>query len=214
MVFIATHSSNLAWRIPWTEEPGRLPSMGCKESGMTEQLSLTDTARYSMWMTEAWEMGMYRPLTNSSRWDLEQKWYSRVWEKRKKNKSRFPYLLSPRFNHRYLWYNSAFSSIASRCYDLKPADSVFTTVLKTLQVGGWFWYCLLRRMLAHQSPALEEAREVSRGSDGGGLIKEIPCMYQAPQVRYLHGNGGYINVGSLCSVLIRKTVKTSGVRSW
>ena len=24
----ATHSSILAWRIPWTEEPGRLPSTG------------------------------------------------------------------------------------------------------------------------------------------------------------------------------------------
>ena len=25
---IATHSSILAWRIPWTDEPGRLQSMG------------------------------------------------------------------------------------------------------------------------------------------------------------------------------------------
>ena len=25
---MATHSSFLAWEIPWTEEPGRLPSMG------------------------------------------------------------------------------------------------------------------------------------------------------------------------------------------
>ena len=25
---IATHSSILAWKIPWTEEPGRLQSMG------------------------------------------------------------------------------------------------------------------------------------------------------------------------------------------
>ena len=25
---IATHSDVLAWRIPWTEEPGRLQSMG------------------------------------------------------------------------------------------------------------------------------------------------------------------------------------------
>ena len=25
---VATHSSNLAWRIPWTEEPGELQSMG------------------------------------------------------------------------------------------------------------------------------------------------------------------------------------------
>ena len=27
---MATHSSVLAWRIPWTEEPGGLPSMKCK----------------------------------------------------------------------------------------------------------------------------------------------------------------------------------------
>ena len=25
---MATHSSSLAWKIPWTEEPGRLQSMG------------------------------------------------------------------------------------------------------------------------------------------------------------------------------------------
>ena len=25
---VATHSSTLAWKIPWMEEPGRLPSMG------------------------------------------------------------------------------------------------------------------------------------------------------------------------------------------
>ena len=25
---MATHSSTLAWRIPWTKEPGRLQSMG------------------------------------------------------------------------------------------------------------------------------------------------------------------------------------------
>ena len=27
---MATHSSILAWRIPWTEKPGRLQSMGLK----------------------------------------------------------------------------------------------------------------------------------------------------------------------------------------
>ena len=25
---LATHSSTLAWKLPWTEEPGRLQSMG------------------------------------------------------------------------------------------------------------------------------------------------------------------------------------------
>ena len=32
----ATPSSILAWRIPWTEKPGRLQSLGCKELDMTE----------------------------------------------------------------------------------------------------------------------------------------------------------------------------------
>ena len=30
---MATHSSILAWRIPWTEEPGRLRSMGLQIVG-------------------------------------------------------------------------------------------------------------------------------------------------------------------------------------
>ena len=31
----ATHSSILAWRTPWTEEPGRLQSIGHKELNRT-----------------------------------------------------------------------------------------------------------------------------------------------------------------------------------
>ena len=30
---MATHSSILAWKIPWTEEPGRLQSMGWQRVG-------------------------------------------------------------------------------------------------------------------------------------------------------------------------------------
>ena len=30
---MATHSSTLAWKIPWTEEPGRLQSMGLLRVG-------------------------------------------------------------------------------------------------------------------------------------------------------------------------------------
>ena len=36
---MATHSSVLAWRIPWTEEPGGLQSMGLQKLDMTEQLN-------------------------------------------------------------------------------------------------------------------------------------------------------------------------------
>ena len=38
---MAIHSSILAWRIPWTEDPGRLQSVGSQESHMTEQLTLS-----------------------------------------------------------------------------------------------------------------------------------------------------------------------------
>ena len=35
---MAPHSSTLGWKIPWTEEPGRLQSWGLEESDSTEQL--------------------------------------------------------------------------------------------------------------------------------------------------------------------------------
>ena len=35
---MAPHSSTYAWKIPWTEEPSRLRSMGLLESDMTERL--------------------------------------------------------------------------------------------------------------------------------------------------------------------------------
>ena len=35
---MAPHSSTFAWKIPWTEEPGRLQSMGSLESDTTEWL--------------------------------------------------------------------------------------------------------------------------------------------------------------------------------
>ena len=38
---MATHSSTLAWKIPWTEEPGRLQSMGSQRVGYDWATSLS-----------------------------------------------------------------------------------------------------------------------------------------------------------------------------
>ena len=38
---MATHSSALAWKIPWTEEPGRLQSMGLLRVGHDRETSLS-----------------------------------------------------------------------------------------------------------------------------------------------------------------------------
>ena len=35
---MATHSSTLAWKIPWTEKPDRLQSMGLQRVGHDERL--------------------------------------------------------------------------------------------------------------------------------------------------------------------------------
>ena len=40
---MATHWSVLAWKSTWTEELGRLQSMGCKDLDMNEQLTELDT---------------------------------------------------------------------------------------------------------------------------------------------------------------------------
>ena len=38
---MATHFIILSWKVPWTEEPGWLQSMGGNESNMTEQLTVS-----------------------------------------------------------------------------------------------------------------------------------------------------------------------------
>ena len=43
---VAAHSSALAWKIPWTEEPGRLPSLGSQRVGHS---LATEHAHTPMW---------------------------------------------------------------------------------------------------------------------------------------------------------------------
>ena len=40
---MATHSSILAWRMPWTEEPGRRQSTGSQRVDTTERLLFTSS---------------------------------------------------------------------------------------------------------------------------------------------------------------------------
>ena len=46
---MATHSRILAWRIPWTEEPGRLQSMGLQRVGhdrATDTFTFTPSSNF------------------------------------------------------------------------------------------------------------------------------------------------------------------------
>ena len=71
---MANHSSILAWRIPWTEEPGGLQSMGSQRVGhnwvtnththtrthITEELEMQYLAWESAW--GCWEYGLWTSL--------------------------------------------------------------------------------------------------------------------------------------------------------
>ena len=51
---MATHSSILAWEIPWTEEPGRLQTMGSQELDTTKQLNHHHRRTHFCWVQAKW----------------------------------------------------------------------------------------------------------------------------------------------------------------
>ena len=55
---MAIHSSTIAWKIPWTEEPGRLQSMGSQRGGHDWATSLT----YLLLIWRAWTVLRLYPM--------------------------------------------------------------------------------------------------------------------------------------------------------
>ena len=74
---LAAHSNVLAWRIPWTEEPGWLTKspLGCKELDVTQQLTLhsliTSARSLASIFPPSHEIILYYPSLNSLFWYLE-----------------------------------------------------------------------------------------------------------------------------------------------
>ena len=61
---MATHSSFLAWKIPWTEEPGRLQSMGSQKS----QIRLNTTTSNHQVLFQICVRKIYHKLSLESHW--------------------------------------------------------------------------------------------------------------------------------------------------
>ena len=100
---MATHSSILAWRIPWTEESDRLHSMGLQESDTTEWVNhhhhiyiYTYTYTYTIYTTI---YTLYTQLTSCV--SLNNKAYFCLFSKKKSLK---PLLMErlPLYHHHYL----------------------------------------------------------------------------------------------------------------
>ena len=54
---IATHSSVLAWRVPWTEEPGGLQSMGSQRVGYDFKTTHRTADSRDEWIGLEWGRG-------------------------------------------------------------------------------------------------------------------------------------------------------------
>ena len=66
---MAPHSSTLAWKIPWTEEPGRLQSMGLLRS-RSRLSDLTFTFPFMHWRRKRQPTPMFLPGESQGRGSL------------------------------------------------------------------------------------------------------------------------------------------------
>ena len=63
---MATHSSTLAWKIPWTDEPGRLQSMGSPGVGHT----LLSLSTFMLWRRKWQPSPVFLPGESQGWWSL------------------------------------------------------------------------------------------------------------------------------------------------
>ena len=66
---MATHSSTLAWKIPWTEEPGRLQSMGLRRVRQDSPTSLS-LFIFMNWRRKWQPTPLFLPGESQGRWSL------------------------------------------------------------------------------------------------------------------------------------------------
>ena len=66
---MASHSSTLAWKIPWTEEPGGLQSMGLLRVGQDSATSLS-LFTFMHWRRKWQPTPVYLPGESQGRWSL------------------------------------------------------------------------------------------------------------------------------------------------
>ena len=57
---VATHSSTLAWKIPWTEKPGRLQSMGSLGVGH-DRATLLSLFTFTHWRRKSQPIPVFLP---------------------------------------------------------------------------------------------------------------------------------------------------------
>ena len=106
---MAPHSSTLAWKIPWMEEPGRLQSMGSRRVGHDWATSLS-LFTFLHWRRKWQPTPVFLPGESQGLWSLVAAVYgvtqSRTWLKWLSSKVEFKPVsgkLAAVMKHSYLW---------------------------------------------------------------------------------------------------------------
>ena len=69
---MAPHSSILAWEIPWTEEPGRLQSLGSQRVGRDLVTEVVTAKQWSLGLVELWASLLALMVKNpSTMWETQ-----------------------------------------------------------------------------------------------------------------------------------------------
>ena len=134
-----THFSILAWRIPWTEEPGRLQSVGSQESDTTERLSThihknRRRARLGHWavVCRSFEYTVYWSLCGLLCLDTAE------------THCTFSISIASIMIH-FLFWQSSVTGFSFKWYFQEPLSSVFVSILRAvdhgLYLGAWFQLC-------------------------------------------------------------------------
>ena len=96
---MAPHSSTLAWKIPWTEEPGRLQSMGSRRVGHDWVTSLW-LFTFMHWRRKWQPTSVFLPRESQGRGSLVG---CRLWGR--KSRTRLKRLSSSSSSSRHNWFN-------------------------------------------------------------------------------------------------------------
>ena len=128
---MAPHSSTLAWKIPWTEEPGRLLSMGSHRVGHDWVTSL------SLFIFSCFEQGNGNPLQCSCLENPREggAWWAAVYGV-SQNQTQLKHLSSSIFLSIHL-YSSIWHCILGKCNDLPNILQEISIVTRAV-----FKYCL------------------------------------------------------------------------
>ena len=183
------HSSTLAWKSPWTEDPGRLQSMGSQESDTTEWLHF----HFCIYISSGWEI---RVWTVIGEWRLDfgdtsnrylrdsvdrtnpnpnQSYTAKEWPRLDKNKG---LVLEACF----VLFSLSYSTISSELEGLRTSGEEWGSnegyiVRNHLHILVPLWTCVIYFLSVPQFPYLP-LRIINGGfiSFGGASIIESKCM--------------------------------------